>query len=101
MTINDRHRDVRRIAIEVIDYWLRNMDINSTKKYEKDLLLFLLNGASDEIEEIQQESILILERHGNDMKEALEAIGEEDESMKVDEESKDVDMDSATQGENN
>jgi len=77
------------------------MDINSTKKFEKDLLLFLLNGASDEIEEIQQESIQILERHGNDMKEALEAIGEEDESMKVDEENKDVDMDSATQGENN
>jgi len=101
MTINDRHRDVRKISIGVIDYWLRNMDINSTKKFEKDLLLFLLNGASDEIEEIQQESIQILERHGNDMKEALEAIGEEDESMKVDEENKDVDMDSATQGENN
>ena len=27
MTMNDRHYDVREVAIDVIDYWLRNMDI--------------------------------------------------------------------------
>ena len=27
MTLNDRHHDVREVAIDVIDYWLRNMDI--------------------------------------------------------------------------
>mmetsp|Transcript_5750 Transcript_5750/g.4944 ORF Transcript_5750/g.4944 Transcript_5750/m.4944 type:complete len:141 (-) Transcript_5750:34-456(-) len=88
MTMNDRHHDVRRIAIRVIDYWLKNMDINSTKIFEKDLLLLLLNGVSDEMEEIRNESIEILERHGNDMREALIQIGEE----KPDEEDKDVEM---------
>lgn len=96
MTMNDRHHDVRRVAIRVIDYWLRNMDINATKKFEKDLLLFLLNGASDEVDEIRDQSIEILERHGNDMKEALVKLGEEDDEMKQ-EEDKDVDMEVGTQ----
>lgn len=90
MTMNDRHHDVRRVAVRVIDYWLKNMDINAIKKFEKDLLLFLLNGVADEIEEIRDESIQILERHGNDMKEALIRIGEEEEN-------KDVEMDSTSQ----
>ena len=86
--MNDRHHDVRRNAIRVIDYWLKNMDIHAIKKFEKDLILFLLNGASDEMEEISNESIEILERHGNDMKEALVVLGEEAK----DEENKDVEM---------
>lgn len=94
MTINDRHHDVRRNAIRVIDYWLRKMDIYAIKKFEKDLILFLLNGAADEIEEIRDESIQIMERHGNDMKEALATIGEEDDGEQ-NEESKDVDMESS------
>lgn len=77
MTINDRHHDVRRIAIGVIDYWLQNMDLTSLKQFEDDLILFLLNGASDEIEDIREVSIEILERHGNHMKEALITIGDE------------------------
>lgn len=88
MTMNDRHHDVRRVAIRVIDYWLKNMDIHATKTYEKDLLLFLLNGVSDEIDEISNEAITILERHGNDMKEALVQLGEEDDHMSVEEEKK-------------
>jgi HEAT repeat protein len=77
MTINDRHHDVRRITIDVIDFWLQNMDLTSLRKFEKDLVLFLLNGASDEIEEIRELSISVLERHGNHMKEALVALGDE------------------------
>lgn len=88
MTMNDRHHDVRRVAIRVIDYWLKNMDINSTKIFEKDLLLFLLNGVSDEVDEIRDEAVTILERHGNDMKEALVQLGEEDDHMSVEEEKK-------------
>ena len=83
MTVNDRHHDVRRVAVRVIDYWLKNMDIHATKKMQKDLLLFLLNGVSDEIEDIRDMSIEILERHGNDMKEALVALGEEEENKDV------------------
>ena len=54
------------------------------QKFENDLILFLLNGASDEIEDIRDLSIKILERHGNDMKEALIALGDE-QDMAVDE----------------
>mmetsp|Transcript_31614 Transcript_31614/g.31081 ORF Transcript_31614/g.31081 Transcript_31614/m.31081 type:complete len:141 (-) Transcript_31614:19-441(-) len=88
MTINDRHHDVRRVCVRVIDYWLKNMDINATKKFQKDLLLFLLNGVSDEMEEISEQAVSILERHGTDMKEALVALGEEE----AEEEKKDVEM---------
>jgi hypothetical protein len=94
MTINDRHHDVRRIVIRVIDYWLQKMDINATKKFEKDLILFLLNGASDDIEEIRDESVQILERHGNDMRDALIRLGEEDDGEQ-NEENKDVEMESS------
>lgn len=92
MTINDRHHDVRRVAIEVIDYWLQHMDIHSIQKYEKDLLLFLLNGVADENEQVRDPAIEILERHGNDMKEALVKLGEEEEGK-----DKDVEMESASQ----
>lgn len=34
--------------IEVISYWLFNIDINALKLFEKDLLQILLNGISDE-----------------------------------------------------
>lgn len=81
MTMNDRHQDVRLIAIQVIDYWLKNMDIHATKKFEKHLLLFLLNGVSDEVDSVRDESIEILERHGTDMREALVSLGEEDADM--------------------
>ena len=34
--------------IEVIEYWMFNIDINALKAFEKDLLQILLNGISDE-----------------------------------------------------
>lgn len=65
-------------------------------KFQKDLLLFLLNGASDETDSVREKAIQILERHGNDMKEALIQLGEEKENGDEDEENKDWEMESAT-----
>lgn len=53
------------------------------------MLLFLLNGASDETDSVREKAIQILERHGNDMKEALIQLGEEKENGDEDEENKD------------
>jgi len=75
MTANDRSRDVRLLMVEVVGYWLFNMDINSTKLYEKDLLQILLNGVSDEDHNpVQSRSIEILEKYGVFVKEAQELL---------------------------
>lgn len=94
MTINDRHHDVRKVAIQVIDHWLQSMDLSELKKFEKDLVLFLLNGISDENDEVRDLSIEILERHGTNMKEALISLGDEQENveMKVDNQQDDASM---------
>lgn len=81
MTMNDRHHDVRKFAIEVINYWFENMDILSkeNKKYQKDLVLFLLNGASDEHDEVRDRAIQVLEQQGSYLKEALVKLGEDEQ----------------------
>lgn len=47
MAGNDRSWDVWLLIIEIVGYWLFNMDLYSTQKFEKDLLVILLNGVSD------------------------------------------------------
>ena len=57
MTANDRSQDVRMMVITVVEYWLTNMDINSLKKFEKDLMLLLLNGVAEPLlEDISDKS---------------------------------------------
>ena len=69
------------IVIQMVEFWLQNMDINALKKYEKDLTLILLNGISeDQLLDISVKSSSVLETHGVHMKEALIALGDEEET---------------------
>ncbi len=83
MTANDRSQDVRMSVVKIVEFWLTNMDINSLLKLEKDLVLILLNGMSEElVPEIAEISLEILDRHGTHMKEALAKLeGEEEKTM--------------------
>jgi len=55
------------------------MDIHYLKAYESDFVQFLLNGASDDKLDIGPTCIAFLEEHGLRMKEAMKALGEEEE----------------------
>ena len=53
------------------------MEIHALRKYESHFVLYLLNGASDEIPDISKSSIDMLEEHGRNMTDALIQLGEE------------------------
>jgi hypothetical protein len=83
--MNDRSQDVRTTFYQqVMKHWLTNMEIHSLRKYEHHLVLFLLNGLSDEIPEISKSCKGMLEEHGKNMRDALIQMGEEEEKMSVD-----------------
>ena len=87
-TQNDRSQDVRRTFYEVLSFWMTKMEINSLRTFEPHFILFLLNGLSDECEDIAKMCKAFLEEHGTRMKQALAALGEdEDQEMKDAEES--------------
>lgn len=44
------------------------------------MILFLLNGISDDNQDIAQGCIQFLEEHGKRMREALRALGDEDDN---------------------
>ena len=65
MTANDRSQDVRMNVITITEYWLQNMDYHSLKTFEKDLMLILLNGISEDQKlDISEKSQSVLETHG-------------------------------------
>jgi hypothetical protein len=69
---NDRSQDVRlTLYDQVMRHWLSNLEIHALRKYEHHLVLILLNGLSDEIEDISRISKDLLEEHGKNMREAL------------------------------
>ena len=71
-SMNDRSQDVRYTFYkDVLEHWLTNMDIHSQKEYDATFVLFLLNGITDEYNEIQQKCIVLLEEHGKNMRDAL------------------------------
>lgn len=71
-SINDRSIDVRQTFYsQVLPKWITEMEINSLKLYDAALVLFLLNGLSDESEEISRKCKEMLEEHGRQMREAL------------------------------
>lgn len=74
--MNDRSADVRRTFYEVVEHWLINMDLNAIKVFEGDFVLCLLNGVSDEQEEIASLAKRLLDDHGKRMKDALTQLGE-------------------------
>lgn len=84
---NDRSQDVRQTFYTVLQHWMTHMELTSLRLFEAPFVLFLLNGVADDIKEISQSCIKFLEDHGKRMREALKAIGEEDdEEMKTDNE---------------
>ena len=58
---------------------MTNMEISSLRTYESHMILFLLNGLSDENKEVSEACRLFLEEHGKRMKEALQVLGEEEQ----------------------
>ena len=82
LVMNDRSTDVRKTFYEVLKHWMVKMDIQSLKQFEANLVLFLLNGVSDECQEISEGCIQFLEEHGNRMRDALRQLGDEDIDMK-------------------
>ena len=76
--MNDRSQDVRINFYNVIKHWMTKMEIMSLRSYESHFILFLLNGIADENQDIAQGCVSFLEEHGKRMKEALQALGEED-----------------------
>lgn len=77
--MNDRSQDVRITFYEVLDHWLNNVEINSMKEFDSHFVMFLLNGVSDENPDISSKCKIMLEEHGRAMKEALIALGEEED----------------------
>jgi hypothetical protein len=70
-TQNDRSQDVRRIFYEVLCSWMVRMDLTSLRKYESNFVQYLLNGVSDECEDIATKARTFLEEHGARMRDAL------------------------------
>ena len=82
--MNDRSIDVRQTFYsQVLPKWITEMDINSLKAFDSSFVLFLLNGLSDESQEITLKCKQLLEEHGRQVREALIQLGEEEEKMSV------------------
>ena len=58
---------------------MTNMEIHYLRQYEDMLVQFLLNGIAEDKLDIGPKCIAFLEEHGVRMKEALKALGEEDD----------------------
>ena len=59
------------------------MEIHSLRQYEHHFVLFLLNGLSDEVQDIQTVCNQLLEDHGRNMKDALIQLGEEESDKMI------------------
>ena len=69
--MNDRSQDVRTTFYDVLCHWMTNMELQSLRDSETYFVLFLLNGLSDDNENIRNKCQTFLEEHGKRMKEAL------------------------------
>ncbi len=77
-TMNDRSQDVRVIFYEVLRHWLKNMELSCLRTHESHLIQFLLNGIADENEQVRTDCLSFLEEHGARMRQALQALGEDE-----------------------
>lgn len=67
----------------MVEFWMNNLEIHALKKFDADLVHFMLNSISeDEHPDMMEKSIGILEYHGVQMKDAMLQLGEEDEEGK-------------------
>ena len=79
-SMNDRSQDVRLIFYDVLKHWMKNMEFSSLREHEAHLIQFLLNGIADDNEQIRTSCLSFLEEHGTRMREALQALGEDEET---------------------
>jgi len=70
---------------------MTEMEISSLIQFESHFVLYLLNGVSDESEDISKSCLAFLEEHGARMKAALIALGDEKDD-KAEENSEMVDV---------
>ena len=89
-TSNDRSQDVRAEFYKVLFFWMTNMEIMYLRNYESPFVQFLLNGIADDKLDIGPQCITFLEEHGTRMKEALKALGEDEENEEMTSEEKDL-----------
>ena len=78
--MNDRSQDVRATFYDVLCHWMTNMELEGLRTAEGHFILFLLNGLSDENEQVRTKCSSFLEDHGKRMKEVLAAIGDEEDA---------------------
>ena len=81
-SMNDRSTDVRTTFYDVLRHWMKNMELSALRDQESFLIQFLLNGISDDSQQIKENCLTFLEEHGARMREALQALGEDNEEMK-------------------
>ena len=87
--MNDRSQDVRAQFYQVLFHWMQKIEVTHLRQLEPDFVQFLLNGIAEEAFDISPQCIQFLEEHGNRMKEALIALGEEVDDVKKEEEKAD------------
>lgn len=75
--INDRNYDVRKTFYADIAKMLKSFNIIYLRKYESHLVLFLLNGLSDEKDEIKAQVKEYIEYCGNNRKQLAIELGED------------------------
>lgn len=68
LSINDRSQDVRKEFFLMVKEWLKQLEFNALKKYEKTLIQFLLNGIADLNTDVQATCIELLDAHGKEMR---------------------------------
>ena len=54
------------------------MELSCLRTHESHLIQFLLNGIADENEQVRADCLKFLEEHGSRMRQALQALGEDE-----------------------
>lgn|ERR1712127_68238 len=55
--MNDRSQDVRNVFYKVVQHWMTKMELFALRKYEGNMILFLLNGIADDNQDIAQDCV--------------------------------------------
>ena len=66
-SMNDRSQDVRVIFYEVLRHWMTKMEFQALRDHECSLIQMLLNGISDDSENVRNACMSFLEEHGSRM----------------------------------
>ena len=81
---------MRAVFYDTLFHWMTNMEIHYLRQYEPELIQFILNGIAEDKLDIGPKCIKFLEDHGTRMREALKALGEDEEDEPEEEETKPI-----------